>query len=413
MLDRNSQSRGGARDAGEYVPTAIPHNAEKGHQDLTTFITTDYTLQDEGYLAQCHQQAEQALSGLIETTDAYTAGTVCDAFLAGQIAFLRTKQEAEEAMHEVSAQNITKARQVRAEELRRSIPADEAKIKDLQAQIAPLRGKEAQFELRLGRFHLSVGALVTVATMVVDAFINKSYLESVLLQSQIMLLITVISMSVMSDGSMWVLGTLLSRNDQDFMDKRLYRVAVGGLITMFLLSVVSSVMIRFGSMNTIFGTINASGEFVGKDQYTLAEWGVALATAFVTTATGLISLVFSVDRNAPLAHRRQKLEAELETVAVRHNAQVKELSALEKSPNPMLRDEEARTAAETNLDNLERSLKLHARKLLALHQKTASYTDQMAQSAALLLAENKDEDEKGTAPLYDTIPYCITQEEAV
>jgi hypothetical protein len=294
------------------------------------------------------------------------------------------------------------------EELHRRIPEAQAKIDALQEQITPLKDKRAQFELKLGKLHLSIGAIVTVAAMIVDAFVNKSYLESVLLQSQVLLIITVICMSVMSDGSMWVLGTLLSRQEEDFMDKRLYCVSVGGLITMFLLSVVAGVMIRFGSMDTIFGTINATGEFVGKDSYSMAEWGVCLATAFVTTATGLISLVFSVDRSAHLVQRRRALEAELETLTSLLNSWLNELSALEKAPDPMIRDREARKAAEANIENLCRSLKMLVRKLLALRQKNAAYTDAMAESAEKLLPTASAE--STAMPMYGTTPYYLDTE---
>ena len=68
------------------------------------------------------------------------------------------------------------------------------------------------------------------------------------------------------------------------------------LFGMFILSVIASVAIRFGSMDATFGTVNAAGEYVGKTSYNLAEYGVTLVTAFLTTATGILSFAFSLDR---------------------------------------------------------------------------------------------------------------------
>src|SRR5699024_3763022 len=106
-------------------------------------------------------------------------------------------------------------------------------------------------------------------------------------------------------------GTFLSRRDEEFISKPLYYAICVGLLLMFFLSVVASIMVRWGSMDVTYGTINAAGEFVGKASYSLAEYGVTLVTAFLTTATGILSFAFSLDKNAFLVSIRERKKKEL------------------------------------------------------------------------------------------------------
>lgn len=52
---------------------------------------------------------------------------------------------------------------------------------------------------------------LTVLAMAVDAAVNYSFLESILLSNALLLWVMVITMSIMSDGTMWALGTYLSK----------------------------------------------------------------------------------------------------------------------------------------------------------------------------------------------------------
>ena len=156
---------------------------------------------------------------------------------------------------------------------------------------------------------------------------------------------------------------------------------------MFLLSVVASVMIRYGSMDSTFGTINASGEFVGKESYSLAEYGVTLITAFVTTATGMLSFCFSLDANAYLVSVREQKKKERERASTELQPLLNELSLLEGAPDPRERDESKRAAAERQIEALRTGLKLYLRKLMALQIKDPNFTEKMGESGARLCAE--------------------------
>ena len=179
------------------------------------------------------------------------------------------------------------------------------------------------------------------------------------------------------------------------MDKRLFYLTAGGLAALFLLSVITSVLIRVGSMDVTFGTINAAGEFVGKESYSLAEWGVTLVTAFLTTATGLISFALSFDENAYLVERRRELEAELARVSREYDQLAAERSALTLAADALELDRQRRKAAEASLEALRTGLKQHIRKLLALQQEDAAYTDAMAESAGNLLRGERTPDASG------------------
>lgn len=381
----------GSENAENYIPSTLPANAEPGHPDLSTFITSGYTLLDPEFLERAHRDCEEKIKELIDTCDSYTVGNVCDAIVEGQMSILRDLQEQEEAMRDLSARHILSSRAVRKAELEQRIPLAESRIEGLERQIEPLRGVRAKYTLHLGPVRIPLGVPITIAAGVVDALVNKSFLEGVLLQHRVMLLITVVCMSVMSDGSMFVLGTLLSNRDEKD-DHRLRRIFMGGMLAMFLLSIAAGIMIRFGSMETTFGTINASGEFVGKDSYSLAEWGVCVATAFLTTATGLISLVFSTDPDAQLEDRRLQLEAQLKKERKLCQSLRNELHAIEQAVDPVAHDQLCRQAARANLAALETSLKLHIRKLLAVRQQDSAYTDSIADSCEALIrsANNTD-----------------------
>lgn len=365
-----------------YIPAPLP----KYGAALDTYITGDYPLLSDAYIQERYRACEKALAPLIETSDLFSRGELSDAFIDGQIAHLEARHQEEAAAHELQGAQIKAALAVRKSSIERRLSQLEERRRRFQQELEPLRGAWAQFELRIGRAHMPLGLPVTLAAMIVDGLLNYSYLQGILLQSAFLLLICVVCLSVMSDGSMYVLGSLLSRRKERFMSRPLFWITIGGLAGMFLLSIAAGVMIRFGSMDVTYGTINAAGEFVGKDSYSLAEWGVSLITAFLTTATGLISLAFSVDENAHLADRRRELETDLAALEAEYEALSAEREAIEQAVDPMERDLACRKAAEDSLRALRAGLKLHARTLLAQHQKDATYTDAMRESAEVLLS---------------------------
>lgn len=368
-----------------YRPAQLPVYGE----GLDTYIPSDYSMNTPSFVNQVREHCKSQLSTVAAITDQYTPGTVRDADVHVQMDKLREVQRKEEAFHDLQCKRISAAREVRKEALsaRRSELSEQ--IDTRKEQIAPLKGLHAQFELNIGPVHIPLGPLVTLLALIVDSFINYGYFESIILQGGKMLWVSVICMGIMSDGSMAALGELISRKEEKFISPWLYRFLFGGFIGMFVLSVVSSVMIRFGSMDTTFGTINLAGEFVGKETYTLAEWGTTLVTAFLTACTGLLSFFFSNDKNAVKVSYRRKMEAELKNLEQEHTAVCKELSALEKAVDPCVLDQPLKLVANGNIDNLEWELDLYVRDLIAQTQADPNVTEAMAASSAELLTKDK------------------------
>ena len=360
-----------------YVPASLPAHG----LGLDGFVASDYTVNSDAALQQYYKDFDANLGGVLASCDKFTSGNVLDGQVDGQIAHLYCFHQGEAAQRKLQAKRINAERQTRMEELRRRMDSLSEGIRTREESIAPLKDLHPQFELTLGRLRLSYGPIVTVAAMAVDALLNFSFLQGVLLQSLPLLIITVVCMSVMSDGSMFCLGTLLSRKEEKFLPTWLFYLLTVGLSCLFLLSVVAGVMVRFGSMDVTYGTINAAGQFVGKDTYTAAEWGVSLVTAFLTTCTGLISLGFSVDKNAHLVARRRKWEAEKAAMEAEYEPLVTEYSALEKAVDAALLDEAREQAACGNIEALRNGLKLHARKRIAELSGDPEVTETMARSA--------------------------------
>ena len=358
---------------------------------LNTFVPSLYSLLDMSYLTVLYENVKTYLKALIETTDEYTPASVCDSYIRGQIRHIRSEFMKECAKRDSQCSRIIASQETRRDELIGKKDTKEERIEELKAKIEPLKDLHAQHEMKIGSLIIPVDTVVTLIAMIIDGLVNYSYLESIILQSFLLLMICVVCLSVMSDGCMWCLGNLVSKKEEDSMSRATYRILFTGFLTMFGLSVVASVMIRFGSMASTYGTLNAAGQFVGKDNYTLAEWGVSLVTAFLTTATGLISYYTSVDKNAHLVSRRRAYEKELTVLEQSLELIMLELSDLENAGDPRVLDRECREAAEENLRALEAGLKLHARYLLSLHQQNASYTDAASESGAQVLAEQDKE----------------------
>lgn len=370
-----------------YVPASLP----KYGKCLDTFITGNYKLLSEQYIQDCYKNCEDTLEPLIKTSDRFTVGSTCDAYVEGQLAHVEAMHQEDVAAHDLQVENIRAAQAVRKETIERLLPQLEEVKERLTQEIDPLQDLKAQFEMRLGRWFIPIGLPITIAAMVIDAFINYSFLEGILLQNTLLLILTTICMSVMSDASMYVLGSLLSRRDENFMDKWLFRTCVAGLLGMFLLSVVSSVLIRIGTMPETFLVPDAEGNLVVKQVFSLGDWGVTLMTSFLTCSTGLISLAFSVDKNAHLVERRRAMEAALAGAEAESQALQDELNAIVHAADPAVRDRACRKAAEANLAALRVGLKQHVRKLLAMHQQEAPYTDSMGESAAAILPPSGEE----------------------
>lgn len=368
----------------KYVNASLPSPG----QGLESFVPADYPMNNLEIAEDAYHVAETKLTEVISTCDAHSSGAELDYYIDGQMEHCEAEHEAAIANHENQIERIYGARKMRRKELEREIPKLEEKSAKLQAEIEPLEELRSQFQISIGRYRMSLGIPITILAMIVDSVVNYSFLQSVLLSNATLLMITVICLSIMSDGSMWALGTFLSHKEEKFISKPLFWTICVGLASMFILSVVTSVMIRWGSMDATYGTINAAGEFVGKATYSLAEYGVTLATAFVTTCTGILSFAFSVDKNTVLVSVREQKKKELKQCLAELDAKLNERDLLENAPDPREWDERKRAAAEHQIAAIRSGLKLHCRKLMTLRVSEADFTERMAESGEALLREN-------------------------
>lgn len=366
-----------------YVPASLPSYG----QELQNFVPADYPMNKPEIVEAAYHDVKNHLDDVIATCDHHSVGTECDHYIDAETEHSYAVHEAAIANNENQIVRIRSAREMRIAALDRRIGPLEEKVAKLKAEIKPLEGLRSQFQVRIGHFTISLGLPITIASMIVDAAVNYSFLQTVLLSNATLLMITVICMSVMSDASMWVLGTFLSHRGEKFTSKPLFWTICIGLASMFILSVAASVMVRWGSMDATYGTINAAGEFVGKDSYSLAEYGVTLITAFVTTATGLLSFAFSLDENAFPVSIREHKKKELAKCLTDLDPLLNERALLENAPDPQEWNERKRAAAEHQIEANRLGLKLHCRKQMTARVNDPDFTERMAESGEALLRE--------------------------
>ena len=134
----------------------------------------------------------------------------------------------------------------------------------------------------------------------------------------------------------------------------------------------------------------------------MADYGTTLITAFVTTATGLLSFGFSIDKNAFRISVRERKKKELADCLKKLEPLQNELCLLENAPDLREFDEAKRKAAKANIEAVRTGLKLYCRKLMLEKVKKADFTDRMAVSGEALLdkascTENTSEMSEETA----------------
>lgn len=367
----------------EYVPASLPCYG-KG---LENFVAGEYSMTKPAVIKEAYNGVEAALGGVIAACDHHSEGSECDHYIDADIEHITAAHEAEVADHENQIARIRSARQMRKAALERMIDPLREKAEKLQAEIAPLEGLRAQFQVHIGSHAFSIGLPITIAAMIIDAAVNFNFLQSMTFSNAYLLMVLVACLSVMSDASMWALATTLSRRREAFTSKPLYYTICASLLAMFLLSVAASFMIRWGSMDVTYGTINSAGEFVPKDTYSLAEYGMTLVTSFVTTATGILSFAFSLDENGYLVSRREHEKKELARCSAELEPLLNEFALLENAPDPQERDDRKRAAAEHQIEAIRTGLKLHCRKLMTLRVNDPDFTEKMAASGEKLKAE--------------------------
>lgn len=365
----------------KYVPATLPSEG----MGLENYVPAEYPENIPEVLEALYKGIEKKLKCVIHTCDQHSDGSECDVYVDNQIRHLYAEHESAVALHEAQIQRINSARSMRKRTLTEKIKSLTEKIEKLISEIKPVEDLEPQFCVHVGRKAIAVGLPITIIAMLVDAAVNYSFLSGILLANTPLLIITVICMSLCSDGCMWGLATYLNHKEENFTKKPVFWSICLGLLAAFILSVVASFMMRYGSMDTTYGTINSAGEFVGKDSYSLAEYGTTLITAFVTTATGLLSFGFSIDKNAFRISVRERKKKELADYQKKLEPLQNELCLLEKAPDPREFDEAKRVAAKANIEAVRTGLKLYCRKLMIEKIKKADFTDRMTASGEALM----------------------------
>lgn len=380
-----------------YVPASLPVYG----MALETYVTSDYPMEQREEMETTYGGLEKKLMTVLSTTDQHSAGTEFDQYVDNEMEHIWSDHMASIAEHEKQIVRINNARSMRMADLDGKISASMQRRKKLEEEIHPLEDLQSHFQLHFGNKTVSIGLIITILAMVIDAAVNYSFLQTILLSNVYLLGITVVCMSVMSDLSMLVLAHLFSLRNEKLTAKPLFWSVCAGLFSMFVLSVVASVMIRLGSMDATYGTINAAGEFVGKESYSLAEYGTTLITAFLTTGTGILSFAFSVDDNAHLISVREQKKAELAQCEAELEVLMNEKALLENAPDPAKRDALKRAAAERHIEALHKGLKLHLRKLMTERIADADFTEKMAASGKAVL-NIPNTDRSAALPVFTT-----------
>lgn len=375
----------------EYTPAVLPtpgRGLECGtpSPDLETFVPGAFRMSLPDVTRNLYAAVEDEFSGIIAIADRHSSGEECDGYIDGQIAKVYADLKSEMPEVEIQAKRIIATREARMDTLKRRITTIDEVIERLEAVIKPLEDLRSQFVLRMG-ITVSLGMLITIGAMVFDALVNNAYYQTILLSNAAMLWITVIGCSLLSDASMMCLGMYISRKDENFTSKPLYYTICVSLFLLFLVSVISSVMVRFGSMPETFGTIDADGNAVAPESYSLAQWGVTLVTAFVTACTGVLSFAFSNDKNAHLVSIREHTKRELAVRNREREPYKNELLLLENAVDPMTWYQKKLEAVNLQIRAQQLDLKLHVRKLFALHVGEADFLEKMAKSSKELLEE--------------------------
>lgn len=407
MSIRNKTKGGRIHEvSAEYTPAVLPtpgRGLECGSPspDLENFVPGAFRMNVPEVAEKLYAAAEAQFEGIVAIADHHSSGAECDAYIDGQIGKVYADLKNEIPEVEIQAQRIAATRDARKNTLKSRIKTIDETIAKLKAVIEPLEGLNSQFVLHMG-ITVSLGMLITIGAMIFDAVVNNAYYQTILLSNKAMLWITVIGCSFLSDASMMCLGMYISRKEENFTSKPLYYTICVSMFLMFLISVASSIMVRFGSMPETFGTINADGNAVAPESYSLAQWGVTLVTAFVTACTGILSFAFSNDKNAHLVSIREHSKKELASCISEREPYSNELVLLEKAVDPMEWYYRKLEAADVQIKSLQLGLKLHIRKLFALHVGDPDFSEKMAQSSAELLKATPREviDALNANPIY-------------
>lgn len=373
-----------------YTPRPLPRFAEKGHTDLSGFITPEYSLLDPVYMKKKYAECEEYLGPLVKTSDPFTLGSNLDAFVDSEIAFEKNQFNKECVYNEISAANISKARNVRKAALSSRLEKLSGEIAHTESELNNLGHPKGKHVLRIGRFMLQLGLPVTIAALAADFYVNKYFVQSMLFSKPDLLNILAICMCMLSDISLYAVSTSLSKASSNNSDEtRIQKILIFIFTGFFFLSIVGSIGIRIGTMNLSFGSYDADGNWIGKTAFNISEWSLTILSSFCTALTGAVSFWVSYDpeywKEKMVNELTEKLKAK-ETVYLELRS---ELLALTEATDPLETDLERRKAAEENLKALSIGLKAHVRKLMAIQQEDASFTAAMGHSTAELIEKSR------------------------
>lgn len=372
-----------------YTPRPLPKFAEKGHTDLSSFITQEYSLLDPTYLRQKFEDCKASLNSLIRTSDRFTLGSTLDGLVDSQINFERNLFHKECVYHEISAANINKARTVRRTELNDRVSTLSEEISQIKEELNSLGHPKGKHVLRIGRFMLQLGLPVTIIALIADFYVNTYFVKSMLFSKPDLLNILVICLCMLSDISLYVVSTTLSKHFDNPEEKRVQKILLCIFISFFILSILGAIGIRIGTMNLTYGSYDADGNWIGKTAFNISEWSLTILSSFCTGLTGAVSFWVGFDpgywKEKMVNELTEKLKAK-ETVYLELRS---ELLALTEATDPLETDLERRKAAEENLKALSIGLKAHLRKLMAIQQEDASFTAAMGQSTNELIEKSR------------------------
>lgn len=372
-----------------YTPRPLPRFAEKGHTDLSGFITPEYSLLDSVYLKKKYAECEEYLGPLVKTSDPFTLGSNLDAFVDSEIAFEKNQFNKECVYNEISAANISKARNVRKAALSSRLEKLSGEIAHTESELNNLGHPKGKHVLRIGHFMMQLGLPVTIIALIADFYVNTYFVKSMLFSKPDLLNILVICLCMLSDISLYVVSTTLSKHFDNPEEKRVQKILLCIFISFFILSILGSIGIRIGTMNLTYGSYDADGNWIGKTAFNISEWSLTILSSFCTALTGAVSFWVGFDpgywKEKMVNELTEKLKAK-ETVYLELRS---ELLALTEATDPLETDLERRKAAEENLKALSIGLKAHLRKLMAIQQEDASFTAAMGQSTNELIEKSR------------------------
>ena len=263
----------------------------------TEYVPTDYRILNHSYKAKFYKSLEERLTPIISKMDKHNSGKELHGIVRSQVSHLRDDFNQDAALIQFQAERIINVKESRNcelenEKIRLSNERDQNLL-----EMQPLRNCKSQYEIKIMGYTIPTGLIVTIIAMLVDIISNYAFLQEIVTMGQPGFFVVLLSMAVMSDCSMAALGVLLSKTEHTYINQTIRKALICSLVFIFFLSAVAGPMIRFGSMDLQYGTFASDGNLIPKKgDYTLAEIGVTMITSFLTLATGILSFIFSYDK---------------------------------------------------------------------------------------------------------------------